>query len=85
MVETFGEKPVDPSEIIDENSKTESKDEFDTSIPGASTPSVPSTPGTPGGSTPPTGDSGMPIAIAAVAAAAVGIVLVSTKKRKVHD
>ena len=25
MVETFGEKPVDPSEIIDENSKTESQ------------------------------------------------------------
>jgi len=78
VVETFGEKPVDPSEIIDPSTDP-SKDDSKSSVPGGvSTPSVPSTPSTP---TPPTGDSGMPIAIAAVAAAAVGIVLLSTKKR----
>ena len=80
MVETFGEKPVDPSEIIEEPSKTESEDEGSKldPTPGASTPSTPSTPGT---STPATGDSTMPIAIAAVAVAAMGIVLVGSKKK----
>ena len=80
MVETFGEKPVDPSEIIEEPSKTESEDEGSKldPTPSASTPSTPSTPGT---STPATGDSTMPIAIAAVAVAAMGIVLVGSKKK----
>ena len=76
IIETFGEKPVDPSEII-----VDPSEDKPSQSPTPSTPSVPSTPSTP---TPATGDSTMPIALAVVAVAAMGIALVGSK-RKVQD